>query len=130
MQDASVPSVVAIVLNWCNEDLTAACLRSVEMSTYPNLDILVVDNGSPDGSGDRLRARFPSCAYLQTGSNLGYAGGNNRGIELCLRSNPDYVLVLNNDMVEKLIMTMLETNYTVRGKIRDYFIDPTIENLE
>jgi len=40
------------------------------------------------------------------------------------------VLVLNNDMVEKLIMTMLETNDTVRGKIRDYLVDPTIENLE
>jgi len=93
----SVPRVVAVVLNWCGEALTAACLRSLEASDYPELRILLVDNASPDGSGAALRARFPHLPYLQTGENLGYTGGNNRGIEWALAQGADYVLILNND---------------------------------
>ncbi len=91
--------VTAIVLNWCKEEDTASCLESLAASQYESLDVLLVDNGSPDGSGARLHARFPSVGYLQTGANLGYAGGNNRGIEHALARNADYVIVLNNDTV-------------------------------
>lgn len=91
--------VTAIVLNWCRESDTAACLESLAAARYDALDVLLVDNGSPDGSGDRLHARFPAVDYLQTGSNLGYAGGNNRGIDRALARNADYLLVLNNDTV-------------------------------
>ncbi len=94
-----VPHVVAIVLNWCGEEDTAACLESLDRSDYPGLEVLLVDNGSPDGSGDRLRARFPDVPYYQTGKNLGYTGGNNRGIDLALARGADYVLILNNDTV-------------------------------
>lgn len=95
MQDA--PRVVAVVLNWCAEEDTAACLRSLAESDYPALSVLLVDNGSEDGSGERLHAAFPEVPYLQTGANLGYTGGNNRGIERALEEGCDYVLVLNND---------------------------------
>ncbi|HXD48810.1 MAG TPA: glycosyltransferase family 2 protein [Gemmatimonadaceae bacterium] len=91
------PNVTAIVLNWCNEPDTAACLDSLADSRYDALTVLLVDNGSPDGSGDRLHARFPNLPYLQTGANLGYAGGNNRGMEGAIEQGADYLLVLNND---------------------------------
>jgi GT2 family glycosyltransferase len=91
------PSVVAIVLNWCAEALTAACIRSLQASDYPALEILLVDNGSPDGSGERLHEAFPAVSFLQTGRNLGYTGGNNRGIEWALERGRDHVLILNND---------------------------------
>src|SRR5688500_11427372 len=91
--------VVVIVLNWCREEDTAECLRSLEASDWPNLTILLVDNASGDGSGDRLHARFPHVAYLQTGANLGYTGGNNRGFAWALAHGADHVLVLNNDTV-------------------------------
>ncbi len=88
-----------VVLHWGREDLTQACLRSLLAADYPALGILLVDNGSPDGSGERLRALFPQVSYLQTGSNLGYTGGNNRGIAWALRNGVQYVMVLNNDTV-------------------------------
>lgn len=95
----TVPKVTAIVLNWCGHDDTAACLRSLLASDYPALRILLVDNGSPDGSGASLHAEFPDIPFLQTGRNLGYTGGNNQGIRLALEEGADYVLVLNNDTV-------------------------------
>lgn len=93
------PGVCAVALNWCAEEETAACLRSLQQSDYPSLRILLVDNGSPDDSGGRLHEAFPEIPYLQNGANLGYAGGNNRAIALALENGADHVLVLNNDTV-------------------------------
>lgn len=91
------PHVVAIVLNWCNEAESADCVESLLASDYEQLTVLITDNGSPDGSGDKLHARFPEVPYLQTGSNLGYAAGNNRGIDWALSHGAGYVLVINDD---------------------------------
>ena len=124
------PSVTVIVLNWCNEDETAACLESLAASHYAALSVLLVDNGSPDGSGDRLHARFPDVAYLQTGANLGYAAGNNRGFDAALASGADYVLVLNDDTivdpdcVGALVRTSQETGAAVVAPQILYFDDP------
>lgn len=93
------PAVIAVVLNLNAEDDTAACLASLLASDYPALTVLLVDNGSPDGSGERLRQRFPAVAYVQTGANIGFTGGNNRGIEWALAHGAEYVLVINNDTV-------------------------------
>lgn len=93
------PKIVAVVLNWCGEEMTNHCLHSLLKSDYTKLLILLVDNGSPDGSGERIRRSFPQIEFLQTGQNLGYTGGNNRGIEWALERNADYVLILNNDTV-------------------------------
>ena len=79
--------------------MTTHCLRSLLSSDYTNLSILVVDNASPDGSGERIRLSFPEIEFLQTGQNLGYTGGNNQGIKWALDRNADYVLILNNDTV-------------------------------
>ena len=92
-----VAKVVVVVLNWCGEEDTAACVRSVLESDYPGMQVLLVDNGSPDGSGDRLRDAFPDVPYLQTGANLGYTGGNNRGFDWARAQGADHVVVLNND---------------------------------
>jgi GT2 family glycosyltransferase len=107
----NAPSVAVIVLNWCGEEDTVACVESLRRSTYPRLSILVVDNASPDGSGDRLRARLAGVEVLQTGANLGYAGGNNRGFDRVLKDAADYVLVLNNDTVvdPECVAALVET---------------------
>lgn len=91
--------VTAIVLNWCNASETAACLESLAESTYEALTVLLVDNGSPDGSGDILHEQFAHVPYLQTGSNLGYTGGNNRGMDWAIAHGAEFLLVLNNDTV-------------------------------
>lgn len=89
--------VYVIILNWNGKDDTFECLRSLQQLDYPNFEILVVDNGSTDGSEDLLRASFPSAHVIQTGRNLGYAGGNNIGIRFALSHGADYVWLLNND---------------------------------
>ena len=91
--------VVVIVLNWNNEPDTAACLDSLMVQRDAAFEVLLVDNASADGSGDRLHQRFPGVAYLETKENLGYAGGNNRGIEWALERGAEWVVVLNNDTI-------------------------------
>lgn len=93
----SAPRVTVTVLNWCDAPATAACIESLRASSYPQLSILLVDNGSPDGSGDKLQRRFPDVGFLQTGENTGYSGGNNRGIQRALDEGADFVFVLNPD---------------------------------
>ncbi len=99
MTSRSAPaSVWAIVLTHGGaEEITAACLASLQQQDYAGLTILLVDNASYDGSGGRLRDRFTGIKYLNTGGNFGYAGGNNRGMQLALDQGADYVLVINND---------------------------------
>ena len=89
--------VTAIVLNYGREALTIGAVESLARSQPTPPRILIVDNASPDGSGERLAARFPQHDFLQTGENLGYAGGNARGIEWALATDTDYLLVLNDD---------------------------------
>lgn len=79
------------------EDITAACIESLLAQDYPALTVLLVDNASYDGSGARLRHRYAEIVYLNTGANLGYTGGNNRGMALALERGADFLLVVNND---------------------------------
>ncbi|HVX40760.1 MAG TPA: glycosyltransferase family 2 protein, partial [Gemmatimonadaceae bacterium] len=122
--------VTAIVLNWCSEDDTAACLESLAASRYDALTVLLVDNASPDGSGARLHRRFPDVAYLQTGTNLGYAAGNNRGFTWALERGADYVLVLNDDTVidpsavDLLVRAAEETGAAAAAPRILYFDEP------
>lgn len=93
------PLVAVIVLNWNNWAVTAECLESLRRLTYPNARLLLVDNGSSDDSERILRERFPDVEILQTGSNLGYAGGNNAGMRRALELGADHLCLLNNDVV-------------------------------
>lgn len=98
-QSGSRPRVAVIILNWNGVADTLECLASLRQLAYPNFSVLVVDNGSADQSETIIRRTHPDITLLQTGANLGYAGGNNAGIRQVLRENPDYVLLLNNDTV-------------------------------
>ena len=65
-------SVWAIVLTHGGaEEITAACIDSLLAQDYPDLTVLLVDNASYDGSGERLRDRYPQVRYLNTGGNFG-----------------------------------------------------------
>lgn len=104
-------NVVAVVLNWNNEPDTSACLESLVADGFPLSRVVLVDNASADGSGDRLRARFSEVRYVQTGANLGYAGGNNVGAREALAMGAEWVLVLNNDTVVEpgMLQALLST---------------------
>lgn len=91
------PRVLAVVLNWCAANESAECVVSLMTDSAVAADILIVDNASPDGSGDVLKNQFPQHHYLQTGANLGYAGGNQRAVIWGLERNYEYILIINDD---------------------------------
>ncbi len=109
------PSVTVIILNYNGRAFLAPCLDSLLRSTHHALRILVVDNGSTDGSLDLVRSDYPTVETLDNGRNLYFCKGNNRGIEHALGQAPDYLFVLNNDTtvapdcVERLVAFMERT---------------------
>jgi GT2 family glycosyltransferase len=114
----SIRSVVAVVLNWCAEADSARAIGSLLAHGGPGVTVLLVDNASPDGSGSRLAARFPTLPYLQTGANLGYAGGNQRAICWALEQGADAILLVNDDAELRpgclpALRQLLETNPAV-----------------
>jgi len=88
-----------IIVNWNGWRDTVACLRSCEQLDYPEYTIIVVDNGSGDDSVTRIRSAFPHVRIIETGANLGFAGGNNVGIRAAVDEGARYVWLLNNDTV-------------------------------
>jgi GT2 family glycosyltransferase len=91
------PRVTCIVLNWNGWRDTLDCLAALKESSYPELEVVVVDNGSTDQSVAQISAAHPDVTLLQTGANLGFAGGNNAGIRYGLKNGAEYVWLLNND---------------------------------
>ncbi len=91
--------VCIVVLTWNRRVDTLECLRSLARITEPEVRVILVDNGSSDGTVEAVREEFPGIELIETGENLGYTGGNNMGIRRALDLGADYVLILNNDTV-------------------------------
>jgi hypothetical protein len=90
--------VLVIVVHWNGLEWSERCLRSLTRLSYPRVEILVVDNGSTDGSGRELAARFPRLEVLRLPENRFFAGGANRGLQRALGRGFDYAVILNNDV--------------------------------
>ncbi len=95
--ETGTPLVWIIIVNWNGKELTLDCLDSLRHVAYRNRRILVVDNGSTDGSINAIRKRFPDIEILPLGENRRFAGGNNAGIRHALARRADLLLLLNND---------------------------------
>jgi len=91
----STPKVAIVILNWNGLKYLREFLPSVIASTWPNLDIIVGDNGSTDGSVDFLKENFPAVKIIQNDKNYGFTGGYNRVLE---RVEADYFILLNSDV--------------------------------
>ena len=91
------PTVCTVIVNWNEAAQTIACVRSVIHCEYRNISIIVVDNGSSDGSEKKIRETYPDIVVVQTGRNVGYSEGANVGIRCALQTGVDYVWLLNND---------------------------------
>ncbi|MGE3741341.1 MAG: glycosyltransferase family 2 protein [Geminicoccaceae bacterium] len=90
--------VAVMVLNWNRRELLRACLKSVFASTWADLEVLVTDCGSTDGSADLVAAEFPTARLLRLPRNLGAAGGRNASIVWARRHLPcDWCFLIDND---------------------------------
>jgi GT2 family glycosyltransferase len=88
--------LVSIVLLACNgERYIQECARSIAAQSYHNLEIIVIDNGSTDGSIQRLKRSFPGWSYIEHGKNLGFAAGMDSGLKMARGA---YVVPLNQDV--------------------------------
>jgi GT2 family glycosyltransferase len=88
------PRVSVITINYNGANVTGALLESLRHVTYPNVEVIVIDNFSTEDPTDFITRNFPEVKFIRSGKNLGFAGGNNLGIEA---STGDYLLFLNND---------------------------------
>lgn len=88
------PFVSIIIVNWNGKENLRECLESLSKIDYSNYEVILVDNGSIDESVFLVRSQFPKVTIVESGKNLGFAGGNNLGYQ---KSKGEYVLFLNND---------------------------------
>ncbi len=89
-----IPTAAVIIPNWNGKQHLRVCLDSLRRQTHPDFAVIVVDNGSTDGSLEMLRADYPEVAVLELDDNYGFVIASNRGAEI---ANADVLVMLNND---------------------------------
>ena len=90
----SAVKISIIIVNWNGRAHLPECLDSLAAQTLQDFEVVLVDNGSADGSVDLLRESYPWVRLVPLAENNGFATGNNIGFEKC---RGDYVVTLNND---------------------------------
>ena len=88
------PLVSIITVNYNQSEVTCQLISSLQKITYKNIEIIVVDNGSPNDNPELIKTSFPEVVFIKSDDNLGFAGGNNLGIK---EAKGEYLLFLNND---------------------------------
>lgn len=96
---ADTPSVGALIIAWNRRDDVIDCIESLVNSGYPRLAIYVVDNASTDGTSELVASRYPQVIIMRSETNLGFAGGNNLGMQRIIDDGMDAVFLLNDDAV-------------------------------
>ena len=120
------PLVSIIIPHWNGIDVITECLESLQKATYPNFEVIIVDNNSSDDSVNYLRKNFPKVIIFENKQNEGYAGGCNRGSEI---AKGEYILFLNNDTVHQPnwiepLVSLLKENpriAAVQPKLLNYY---------
>lgn len=104
--------VSLITINFNSLDVTVEMLESVRKLSYPNLEVIVVDNASKENPGAFLKKNFPEVKFIRSEENLGFSGGNNLGIKAAKGS---YFYFINNDteLVEGSIEYLLDCFKTI-----------------
>lgn len=94
----SYPKVSIIIPNWNGKDVLGKCLDSISVVDYSRYNVIVVDNGSTDGSVKLIKQKFPWVILIENERNLGFAKAVNIGIKKALTMEAEYILLLNNDI--------------------------------
>src|SRR5512135_3036802 len=90
---AYCPRVGVVVLNWNGREVLRDCLRSLAGTTYRALDVIVVDNGSCDGSCELVATEFPNVTLIRNAENAGFCAGNNQGVSEALERKCDFFFI-------------------------------------
>ncbi len=91
---SNAPLISFLTVNFYQYEITIQFLESLSLLSYSNWECIVVNNGEPNPKFETDVKNFDKTSYLETGSNLGFAGGNNAGVELC---QGEYIYFINND---------------------------------
>jgi len=122
MNEKSLISI--IVLNYNAGELLLNCINSLKKSTYQNIEILVVDNISSDGSHTKCKKQFPDIKLIQNRKNLGYCGGNNVGIK---EAKGEFIVILNPDTIVE--ENWLDEMFNAFNEFGDGLYQPKIISL-
>jgi GT2 family glycosyltransferase len=99
------PRVSVIVLNWNGKQFLKDCFTTIFSQDYPDFEVIMVDNGSTDGSQEYVKQSFPHVKLIENPTNYGFAKANNQGMDA---SSGRYVVCLNNDIkLEKNFLSEL-----------------------
>jgi GT2 family glycosyltransferase len=104
------PLISIITVNYNHSDVTCDLIDSLNNITYPNIEIIVIDNCSPNDDPTQIKRKFPNIILVENPINYGFAAGNNSGL---MRARGKYVLLLNNDTI-----------------VKEDFIEPLLEKFE
>ena len=93
------PKIFVITVNYNNGAITSECLQSFAKVNKAEIDLslIVVDNGSTEEASLKLESQTKGVKFIYSKTNLGFAGGNNLGIDFALKNKADYILLINND---------------------------------
>ncbi len=91
--------ITIVIPNWNGHKDTLECLDSLQRLTYTNYEIVVIDNGSTDGSAAIIRESNPEVMIVELQENTGFTGACNEGIKYAIEAGAEYVFLLNNDTV-------------------------------
>ena len=128
------PEVIVLILSYNGKELLNDSIRSYLDNDYESFIVIVIDNGSIDGTKEFVENKWPEVFVLRTEKNLGYSGGFNFGLDYAFNQhNADYVLITNNDVKvdSKVISSLIETASSdemigfVTGKVY-YYDNPNI----
>lgn len=119
-----------IIVNWNGEKHLRVCLDSLRKQIYKNFEIILVDNGSQDGSVNFVKSNYPEVKIIGLDRNFGFAQGNNIGIKEAFKNDQiKYIVALNNDTevkvdwLEKLINTAKENEKVGAVASKTLFFD-------
>lgn len=104
------PLVSIVTVNYNQSEVTCKLIESLNKISWPNFEIIVIDNNSTKDSPEIIKQRFPNIIYVANPINYGFAAGNNFGL---MRARGEYVLLLNNDI-----------------EVPEGFMEPLIDKLE
>lgn len=110
-----VPFISVVIVTFNGKKFLEDCLSSLTRQTFRDFEIILVDNGSSDGTAEYIRKQFPLVILIESGKNLGFSGGTNAGIRA---ARGEFIFTLNNDTIA--------CSHTLKELIQPMLTDPKV----